>query len=484
MEELNQVQTGLHTLQEHVKAIKKIVSVVEPTLGPKGLDVMLVDQDDQPMITNAGSVILSNMKIEHPVGKLLTNVAEAQQKKVGDGTTTATLLTAALVEEGCKQALRGIPVIKVIAGIEKGISFALKKCQEWAYGLQGINDQWLQHIAMTASRNYEDIALSVVDAAQIVGQKRLERRDFRLTKCIVPHPGAESIVFAGLFIKQPRNHVQMPTMIEKARLLLIENDFVPTKESLERILAQMPVEVNVLLVGGELHPRIEELCVKRGVLTVSHIDRTTLAQVAKHTRAQMLRSELLQGQEIQWDEVLGLCEEVEEDQLLGWVRIGGGTGRPEATILLGGSTETILQERERISRDVASAVQAAVRGGFVPGGGSVELAIARELEHYAETLSGLERYGISVVAEALNRPISQMIENAGYQALEKVEIVKRAQQSKQSPSLGFDCDRGHVVDMLEVGVVDPLLIKLNALRTAKEVAIAILRIHSTVRSRH
>jgi chaperonin GroEL (HSP60 family) len=141
----------------------------------------------------------------------------------------------------------------------------------------------------------------------------------------------------------------------------------------------------------------------------------------------------------------------------------------------------VVEERERICKDAASAVQAAVRGGFVPGGGAIELAVAREVEKFRDTVQGMERFGVSAVAEALQRPMSQVVANAGFNPLEKIEAVKALQLKRQSDSLGIDCDRGSVADMIEMGVVDPLPVKAHALKAAGEVATAILRIHTVVK---
>lgn len=477
------------TLQDNVQAVKEVVSVVEPTLGPKGLDVMLVDQDGNLIVTNDGSTILSMMKIDHPVSRMLIKVADAQQKRIGDGSTTATLLAASLVEEGAHQVMKGIPIIKVINGIQKGVTLAINKLKEHAYAIQGLGDEWLHRIAFTASRGYEDIALSVMDAIQLIGEEQLKKREIRLSDAIVTHPNAEGIVFAGVVIKQSRTHANMPSVKERCKILVLTDDLMPPEqqsedewhETLQQQLQKISQHsVGVILTSGRIHPLAIEMLIELGIMTLVDVQEDELLRVAEHTGTQPIRSTALQDMEKDLSEILGYAEEAEDDQLLNWVRISGGGGKREATILLGGSTDEVIQERERICKDVSSAVQAAVRGGFVPGGGAIELAIARELEQYIDKIPGLERYGISVVAESLHRPIAQVVTNAGYNSLEKLELVKRAQQSKKISSLGFDCDRGHVVDMLEVGVVDPLLIKLNALATAAEVSTAILRIHTII----
>lgn len=487
-------------LESNVNAIKSVSSIVETTIGPKGLDTMMVDEDGNSLVTNAGAAILSKMKIDHPVARMMVKVARAQQEKVGDGTTTATLLTAALVEEGAKQILRGVPTQKVVAGIEQGIGFAIKKITERSYAIQGLEDEWLNRIALTASRGNEDLTLSVIDASQMIGLEKLLDKRFRLADCVVAHPQADSIVFMGIFVQQSRMNPQMPTYKKDVSVLLLADSLVPellAEEALsteagiskqEQLMDEFAaickkiVELNVGLVvtTGAVHRLAEEILTDADVIVVSNVDERSLVRVAEHTGARPIKRNGLRKTTTDLQAILGSCEEVEDDELLNWIRISGGKGKEVATILVGAATEEVVEERERICKDTASAVQAAAREGFVPGGGAIELAVACELEQYVHKIQGLERYGIAVVAEALHRPIYHVIANAGFNPLEKVEEIKRNQKKTRSFSLGLNCENGVVSDMIDLGVVDPLLIKCNALQTAAEVSATILRIHNMV----
>lgn len=492
--------SSFSTLKSNVHAIKSVASIVEVTIGPKGLDTMMVDETGKTLVTNAGATILSRMKIDHPVAKMIVKVARAQQEKVGDGTTTATLLTAALVEEGAKQILRGVPTQKVIAGIEQGMDFAIKKIRESSYVIQGLEDEWLNRIALTASRGNEDLTLSVIDAAQMIGMEKLINKKFRLADCVVAHPQADSIVFMGIFIHQSRINPQMPTYKKNAQILVLADSLEPellTEEALqteagfakqEQLIEEfvnickkiVELKIGLVVTAGSVHRIAEEILTDAGIMVVSHVDPQNLIRVAEHSGARPMKRNGLHNSLEELRSLLGSCEEVEDDELLHWVRISGGKGKELATILVGAATEEVVEERERICKDTASAVQAAAREGFVPGGGAVELAVACELEEHVHKIRGLERYGISVVAEALHKPIYHVIANAGFNPLEKIEIIKRNQKSTRSFSLGLDCDHGAVSDMIELGVVDPLSIKINALKTAIEMSTTILRIRNTV----
>jgi chaperonin GroEL (HSP60 family) len=161
----------------------------------------------------------------------------------------------------------------------------------------------------------------------------------------------------------------------------------------------------------------------------------------------------------------------------------GGRGVPAATMVVGAATREVVGERERIAKDAAAAVQAAIRGGYLPGGGSIELYLSRHLEAWRSQVKGMEGFGVEAVAAALSRPFAQMIRNAGFNPLEKIEQVKAAQAELGKPSIGLDFDTGQCADMLESGVVDPALVKLHALQTAGEVSRAIMRIHTVIRKK-
>jgi len=152
-------------------------------------------------------------------------------------------------------------------------------------------------------------------------------------------------------------------------------------------------------------------------------------------------------------------------------------------VLVGASTREVRDERERIARDAAGALQAAMTSGVVAGGGAVEIAAARHVQAVRETVRGMAAYGVENVATALKRPLAQIVANAGFNPLEKVEDVVAAQGESGNGALAVDCDTGETVDMTERGILDPTGVKLYALRAAAEIAEAILRINTIIRKR-
>ena len=166
-----EVDEKIAALITNSNAIRAVASAVEGTIGPKGLDIMLVDRFGEVTITNDGVTILKQMDVNHPAAKILINIAKAQQEEVGDGTTTATIMAGAMVSEGVTQILKGVPVARVIEGIKIGIEKAQRILKSNLIPVKDINDPNLKNVALIAGRDNDDIADLVTEAAKLVGEK-------------------------------------------------------------------------------------------------------------------------------------------------------------------------------------------------------------------------------------------------------------------------------------------------------------------------
>ncbi|GAB7386304.1 TCP-1/cpn60 chaperonin family protein [Bacillaceae bacterium] len=493
----------LSALVNNANAVRAVASAIEGTIGPKGLDTMLVDDDGEVIITNDGVTILEKMDVKHPAAKMLIHMARAQEERVGDGTTTATILASALVAEGVNQVNRGVPVAKVIAGIREGIGKAVAALRAKARPVESLDDPVLHRIALIAGREHEDIAELVLAGAKRIGMEKLKDPAFKFADMVIAQERAANEVIPGILINKMPVSRQMPQKLENVKLLVVDDALAPEEldeeamgtetgfatylrykeqfaANLEKI-AQLGVKA--IIVDRSADRLAEEFCTDKGILLLHRVAKKDIEAVIEHTGALPLKRTGLNKPAAELVRYLGVAASVSVEAEWNKVRILGGKGVPVATMIVGASTVEVVGERERIAKDAAASLQAAVRGGFLPGGGSVEVAIARELERERETVCGLEGFGLAVVASALRRPMWQMIANAGFNPLEKMEEVKAAQAETGSDALGIDYDTGRVADMLERGVVDPLLVKVHALQAAGEVSEAILRIHTIVKMR-
>jgi len=498
-----EVDERLAALSTNANAIRAIASAVEGTLGPKGLDTMLVDQFGDVVITNDGLTILEMMEVNHPAARMMINTAKAQQDEIGDGTTTASIMAGTLVAEGLEQIKRGVPVTRVIEGIKAGIRISIEYFKDNSLEIKKLDDPILKEVSRVAGRGNNDIAQLVFDAANMIGREKLLDSNFKLADCIFAQHGAENQLIKGCIITKERVSSDMPRELMGCNILFIDdalepekleeealsneagfNRFVRLQEEFQENLKKLPkLGIGLVLVDRGIHDLAEEFFIDTGIMAVQRVSHKELKKAAEFTGARMIKRTGLKKSLDELKTYLGCTDKVYEDEHLQQVRILGGAGKPMATILVGAATEEVVGERERIAKDAAAALQAAIKGGIVPGGGSIELAAASFLENNREQVRGMAVYGINCVIEALKKPFSQIVFNAGFNPLEKQGDVQGIQKQKNNIGYAIDCDSGQVIDMKELGVVDPALVKIYALRAAGEIAEAILRIDTIIKKR-
>ncbi len=499
----SEIDERMAALVTNSNAIRAIASAVEGTLGPKGLDTMLVDKYGEVVITNDGVTILTTMEANHPAAKMLINTAKAQQAEIGDGTTTATVMAGSLVSEGVDQVVKGVPVTRVIEGIRAGVAKALELIREKAVPVKGMDDPILRQVALIAGREHRDIAELIAEAAGMTGREKLKDPSFRLSDTIISQEGAENEVFMGVIINKERLSKHMPGEVKNAGILVVDDALEPEeiedealateagfaryqelheqfRKNLQKIVG---MGVKVILIDRGIDSYAEEVLTDAGIMVVQRVSNKELRKAAEHTGARPIKRTGLCKEAGELARYLGKAKRVYEDEKLEHIRILGGKGKPMATVLVGAATEEVVGERERIAKDAAASVQAAVKGGVVPGGGAIELALAREVEKVRENMRGMAVYGVDCVVEALKKPFSQIVANAGFNPLEKIGDVIAAQTKEDKASLALDCDSGDVVDMFDLGVVDPAPVKLYALKAAGEIAEAILRIDTIIKKK-
>lgn len=496
-----EIEERLAALITNANAIRAIAAAVEGTIGPKGLDTMLVDRFGEVVITNDGVTILNLMEVNHPAARMLINAAKAQQDEVGDGTTTTTIMAGALVNSGLEQVIKGVPVARVIEGIRTGVKRAIEYFMETAVPIDTMDDPRLLDVALVAGREYRDIANLVVEAAKLTGKEKLLEPKFHLAEAVAAQAGAANMVFQGLIINKETMNKDMPTEAVNVPVLIVDDALEPetleeealaTEAGFQRYLALreefrsnlnkvIALGVKAVLVDRGVDDEAEEMLTDAGVMVVQRVSHKELVKAAEHTGARAVKRTGLRRAPAELARFLGFAKVVLSDEKLEHIRVIGGSGKPMATILVGAATEEVVGERERIAKDAAASVQAAIKSGIVPGGGSIELAAAREVEKVKAELRGMAAYGIDCVVAALERPFAQIVANAGFNPLEKLGDVLAAQSEHKSPAFALNCDTGEVVNMYSLGVLDPALVKIFALKTAAEVSEAILRIDTIIK---
>lgn len=497
------VDERLAAVVGNASAIQAIASAVEGTLGPKGLNCMLVDRYGDVTVTNDGSTILAKVDVSHPAARMLIHTARAQDAQVGDGTTTATILAAALIAEGVKNVSRGVPVTKVIEGIRAGVECAVRTYQEMSVPVRSLKDPNLFHAAHIAGRERPQVAELIVRAARLVGRQKLLDPGYKLRDAVVAKEGAQNQVVRGVIVDKERLNKQMPRERLDCKVLVVDDALEPEQVDEEALATEagfrrsqelreeflcglgrlVELGVGLVVVDRGVHDLAEEVLTDAQVMVVRRVTRKDITRVLEHTGAKAAKRSSLYKSKEELIPSLGHAQRVYEDEHLQHVRIEGGGGKPVASILIGAATREVRDEQQRIAEDAAAALQACVQAGYVPGGGAAEIAALRRVQQVRERTQGMASYGVDCVIEALKRPLAQMVANAGYNPLEKVETVIAAQAAQNSDRLAVEFGAGEVTDMVAVGVIDPTLVKVYALQAAGEIAEAILRINTVIRKR-
>lgn len=491
-------------LTNHANAVRALMSSVESTIGPKGLDTMLVGQSGSVVITNDGVTILNLMEVSHPVARMIIHAVNTQQSEVGDGTTTTALLAGEMVLQGLEKISKGVPVAQIITGLQQAIQESCRQLELEAVQIADLQDETLYRIAYVAGRENEAIAKLVLEGAQMIGLSQLLEPQFKLADRVRAVEGGSSEVFDGVLLGKGRLNIQMPQELHgDISMLILDDPLEPeevdkhaltTEGGFQRHLAlqeefQAQVEnliqsgVQAVFVDRGVDGLAEELLTEAGILVVARVPHRQLLDLAEHTGAKLLRRTALKKESTVLRKQFGWAAHIIENEKLEQIKVSGGQGKPMATIMVSAATGELTGERERIARDAAASLQSALAKGVVAGGGAAELSVARQLEQYRERASGMAAFGVDCVIAALKKPFMHIVANAGYNPLEKLAEVSQAQQKMGNNHLALDCDTGMVQDLFADGVVDPLYVKIHGLQTAGEVAEAILRINIIVKKR-
>ncbi|HHY11453.1 MAG TPA: chaperonin, partial [Firmicutes bacterium] len=364
----SEIDEKLAALLTNVNAVRAIASAVEGTIGPKGLDTLLVDRFGEVVITNDGMTILTRMDVNHPAAKMVINTAKAQEEEVGDGTTTATIMAGSLLSEGVSQVVRGVPVARVIEGIKIGITKAIQFIESRAVKLQGVDDPLLNKVALIAGRGNNDIAELVVSATKMVGQDKLLDNRFKFSEIIIAKEGADNQVFPGIIVDKERLNEEMPEDIENAVIMVVDDALEPEEVEEEALATEsgfrrylelqeefkqnlkkaIELGVNCVIIDKGISDVAEEMLTDAEVLVATRVASADVRKVSEHTGARPIKRTGLKKPAHELEKYFGRASRVYEDEKLECLRVIGGKGKTTATILVGASTEEVRGERERI----------------------------------------------------------------------------------------------------------------------------------------
>ncbi len=498
---------GKDAQRNNIMAARIVADTVKTTLGPKGMDKMLVDSIGDITVTNDGVTILEEMDIEHPAAKMMVEVAKTQEDEVGDGTTTAVMLAGKLLENA--EILLDKKIHPTV--ITKGYRLASEKAQQFlkeiAVDVGPENDALLRNIAMTAmtGKGAETVKEKFADIIVRAVKQVAESNKVDLTNIKIEKAKGDGIEYTelveGIVLDKERVSVDMPSKIENAKIALldaaleIKSPETDTKISVtspeqlqsfieqeEKILKDMVEKikasgVNVVFCQKGIDDLAQYYLAKSGIYACRRIAKSDMEKLARATGGKIVSNlnELTSEQLGQ----AGLVEEVKQgDEALTYVR---KCQNPKAlTILLRGGTEHVIDEMERALKDGLGDVASALKESkIVTGGGAIEIELAKELRKYSQTLGGREQLAVEQFASALESIPTTLAENAGLDPIDILTELK-ARHDQGSVNSGLNLFTGKIEDNLQAGIIEPLKIKTQAINSASEVSMMILRIDDVI----
>ena len=511
LREGSQRTAGRDAQRSNIMAAKAVSGAVRTTLGPKGMDKMLVDTMGDVVITNDGVTILKEMDIEHPAAKMMVEIAKTQDQEVGDGTTTAVVLAGELLKQAEELLEQEIHPTVIAAGYRAAADKSMEILKGLAIEVSAKDEGLLRKIAVTAMTGKgsqsarEDLAAMAVAAVQsVVDEDGTVDTDNITVEKKVGGGITDSMLVSGVVIDKDRLHPNMPKSVKSARIALlnaaieIEKTEVDAKIQItspdqlqafldqeERMLKGMVDRIvatgaNVLFIQKGIDDLAQHFLAKAGVYTVRRVKKSDMEKLARATGGRVVTSihEISLGD-------LGKAGLVEErkvsDEKMTFVE---DCENPKSvSIILRGGTEHVVDELDRAMEDALRVVGVAVQDKMlVAGGGAPEVELALRLRAYASTVGGREQLAIEAFANAMEVIPKTLAENAGLDQIDSL-VALRSQHEKGVKGAGLDMDTGKPVEMLKLGVVEPLRVKTQAVNSAAEAAVMILRIDDVIASK-
>ncbi|MCX9082042.1 MAG: thermosome subunit beta [Candidatus Methanoperedens sp.] len=514
LREGSQRTKGREAQNNNIMAAKAVAAAVRTTLGPKGMDKMLVDSMGDIVITNDGATILKEMDIEHPAAKMIVEVSKTQDDEVGDGTTTAAVLAGEFLKNAEDLLEQGVHPTVIASGYRLASIKAKEILKGLAKKVTADDKDLLYKIASTAitgkaaeaSRDvFSNLAvnaiLAVVDTEN--GKKVVDVDDIKVEKK-VGGSVEDSQLIEGMVIDKERVHTNMPKKVIDAKILLINEALeikktevdaeisIKSPDQLQLFLDQeeqmihnmvnkvIDCGANVVFVQKGIDDIAQHYLAKAGIYAARRVKKSDMDKLARATGAKILTS----LKEIN-DSDLGKAGLVEEkkigDEAMTYIT---ECHNPKAvSIILRGGTEHVADEAERALHDALRVVGVAIEDEtLVAGGGSPEIELALRLREYSSTLKGREQLAVAKFADALEVIPRTLAENAGLDPINML-VEMRSQHEKGHKTAGLNVFTGKVVDMWQEGVVEPLRVKTQAISSGTEAATMILRIDDVLSSK-
>ncbi|MCW4020902.1 MAG: thermosome subunit beta [Candidatus Bathyarchaeota archaeon] len=505
---------GKEAQRNNIMAARIVAETIRTTLGPRGMDKMLIDSLGDITITNDGAAILDEIDVEHPAAKMMVEIAKTQDDMVGDGTTTVVVLAGELLKKAEDLLEQNIHPTVIVSGYRKAAQSAMEVLDKVSIPVDLEDRETLRKVAMTSMRSKvmgsarEHLAEIAIDSVKQIAEKRGERMVADIDNIQIIKKEGKSLLDTqlvnGVILDKEVVHAGMPKRVEKAKIALLKAplEVEKTEFSAEirirdpsqmkafldqetKMLKGMVEKVsgagaNVLICQKGIDDMAQHFLAKNGVLSVRRAKESDIEKLSRATGGRVVTN--IDDLRLEDLGSANLVEErkVGDDEM---VFVEGCKDPKSVAILIRAGLERMVDEAERAMNDALSVVADVVeKNRIVAGGGAVEAEIAKELRKYASKVGGREQLAIVAFADAMEVVPKALSENAGLQSIDILVTLRAAHEKPKGHSMGVDVFSGEVLDMHKNGVVEPIAVKEQAVKSAAEAVSMILRIDDVIAS--
>ena len=504
-------QKGKDAQQNNIAAAKLVADLVKSSLGPRGLDKMLVDSLGDVTITNDGATILKEIDVQHPAAKMIVEISKTVDNEVGDGTTSSVVFGGALLARAEDLLKKDVHSSTIVEGYQSAAEKTLEIYSNLAKKIQPDDRESLIKIATTSmqskliSEDSDTLSKIVVDAILGIAVKKGEKFSVDLENLKVEKKSGGSIrdtqIVKGIVLDKEIVHSGMPTKIEKANIALINSalEIEKTEMSAEiritdptqmqmfleeenRMLKTMvdklhDVGANVLICQKGIDDIAQHYLSKHGIMAIRRVKESDMIKLSKATDGRVISNLDDLTEKDLGSADLAHQKKVESDK---WVFIEGCKHPQSVTMLIRGGSQRVIDEVDRSIHDALMVVKDVIeKPEIVAGGGAPEAFAASQLKDWADTFDGREQLAIKKYAEALEIIPLTIAENAGMDPIDTMANL-RAKQNQGRKWTGIDARNTQIADMLAINVVEPIVVKEQIIKSATEAACMILRIDDVI----
>ena len=504
-------QKGRDAQKNNIAAAKLVAELVKTSLGPRGLDKMLVDSLGDVTITNDGATILKEIDAQHPAAKMMVEISKTIDTEVGDGTTSSVVFAGALLEKAEKLLEKDVHSTLIVDGYQAASSKALELLAELAKSVKPDDSESLIKIAKTSmqsklvSDDSESLSKLIVSAVLKIADKNENGYSVDLDNLKVEKKSGGSVedtaLINGIVLDKEVVHSGMPTKIQKAKIALVNAALEVEKtevsseirisdpsqmqmflEEENRMLKGMvdklhSVGANVLICQKGIDDIVQHYLSKQGILAVRRVKESDMTKLSKATGGRITSN---------LDDIsekdLGSAEIVQQKKIESdkWVFIEGCSNPHAVTVLIRGGSQRVVDEADRSIHDALMVVKDVIEKPLiVAGGGSPEAYLAGKIKQWADSFDGREQLAIKQYAESLETIPLTIAENAGMDPIDSL-IALRAKQNSGEKTTGINAREGKIGDAYALDIVEPLVVKEQIIKSATEAACMILRIDDVI----